>query len=106
MYVNKLISGVSAGALFPQKPTIRFYPEAESCPSCGRKLHVQKSWEKTIVTMNIGAFLAKEVVFECPNDKTVFTSSQLRALAPAKCTYGFDVIVHVGMSLFVHCRNE
>jgi hypothetical protein len=106
MYVNKLISGVSAGALFPQKPMIRFYPEAERCPSCGRELNVQKSWEKTIVTMDIGSFLAKEIVFECPNDKTVFTSSQLRALAPARCTYGFDVIVHVGMSLFVHCRNE
>jgi hypothetical protein len=106
MYVNKLISGVRAGALFPQKPMIRFYPEVESCPSCGRKLHVQKSWEKTIVTMNIGAFLAKEVIFECPNDKTVFTSPDLRALAPEKCTYGFDVIVHVGISLFVHCRNE
>ena len=106
MYVNQLISGVSAGALFPQKPTVHFYPEVESCPGCGRKLDVQKTWEKTIVTMDIGAFLAKEVVFECPNDKTVFTSPQLRALAPARCTYGFDVIVHIGMSLFVRCRND
>ena len=105
MYVNELISGVRAGALFPQKPTIRFYPEVESCPSCGRKLHVQKTWEKTIVTMNIGAFQAKEIVLECPYDKTVFPSPQLRALAPFQCTYGFDVIVHVGMLLFVHCRN-
>jgi len=105
MYVNKLISDVSAEALFPQKPTIRFYPEGENCPRCGRKLHVQKSWEKTVVTMDIGAFLAKEVVFECPNEKTVFPSPQLRALVPTNCTYGFDVIVHIGMSLFVHCRN-
>jgi len=105
MYVNKLISDVSAGALFPQKPTIRFYPEVENCPRCARKLHVQKSWEKTVVTMDIGAFLAKEVVFECPNDKTVFPSAQLRALVPTNCTYGFDAIVHIGMSLFVHCRN-
>lgn len=56
--------------------------------------------------MDIGAFEAKEVVFECPNDKIVFPSSQLRALAAAKCTYGFDVMVQVGMSLFVDCRNE
>jgi len=105
MYVNKLISGVSAEALFPQKPTIRFYPEVENCPRCGRKLDVQKTWEKTIVTMDIGAFLAKEIVLECPDDKSVFPSPQLRALVPPNCTYGFDVIVHVGMSLFVHCRN-
>jgi len=56
--------------------------------------------------MDIGAFEAKEVVFECPNDKIVFPSSQLRALAAVKCTYGFDVMVQVGMSLFVDCRNE
>ena len=104
-YVGKLISGISASALFPEKPTIRFYPEVENCPHCGRKLHVQKTWEKTIVTMDIGAFLAKENVLECSHDKTVFPSPQLRALAPFQCTYGFDVIVHVGMSLFVHCRN-
>ena len=105
-YVNKLICGVSASSLFPYKPTIPFYPEVDYCPHCGAKLHVQKSWEKTIVTMDIGAFKAKETVLECPHDKTVFTSPLLRALAPAKCTYGFDVIVHIGMSLFVHCCNE
>jgi hypothetical protein len=101
-----LISGVSARSLFPDKPTIPFYPEVEFCPHCGTKLHVQKSWGKTIVTLDIGAFRAKEIVLECPYDKTVFTSPQLRALAPAQCTYGFDVIVHIGMSLFVHCCNE
>jgi len=105
-YVNKLICGVSASSLFPDKPTIPFYPEVELCPHCGAKLHVQKSWEKTIVTMDIGAFKVKETVLECPYDKTVFTSPQLRALAPTQCTYGFDVIVHIGMLLFVHCCNE
>ena len=105
-YVDKLICGVSASSLFPDKPTIPFYPEVEFCSYCGTKLHVQKTWEKTIVTMDIGAFKAKETVLECPYDKTVFTSPQLRALAPAQCTYGFDVIVHIGMSLFVHCCNE
>ena len=106
MYVNKLILGVSAGSLFAQKPTLRFYPKEESCPECGRKLNVEKTWEKTIITMDIGAFKAKEIVLECPNDKTVFPSSQLRALAGANCTYGFDVMVEVGMLLFVGCRNE
>ncbi len=56
--------------------------------------------------MDIGAFQAKEIVLECPHDKTVFPSAQLRALAPSQCTFGFDVIVYVGMALFSHCRNE
>ena len=47
MYVNKLISGVSAGALFPQKPMIHFYPEIETCPYCESELHVHKTWGKT-----------------------------------------------------------
>ena len=106
MYVNKLISGVSAGALFPQKPMIHFYPEIETCPYCESELHVHKTWGKTVVTMDIGAFRAKETVFYCPHDQTVFTSPQLRSLVPTKGTYGFDVIVYVGMALFVHCRNE
>lgn len=56
--------------------------------------------------MDIGAFRAREIVLECPHDKTVFSSAQLRALAPPKCTFGFDVIVYVGLALFTHCRNE
>jgi len=107
-YVSKITTGVSSGVLFPEKPEICFYPEVESCASsgCESKLFVQKTWTKTIVTMEIGAFTAKEVVFQCPDDQAVFTSSQLRSLAPSSCTYGFDVIVHVGTSLFVHCLNE
>jgi hypothetical protein len=56
--------------------------------------------------MDIGAFQAKETILECPCDKEVFTSSQLRVLAPEHCTYGFDVIEHIGTRLFVHCCNE
>ena len=105
-YVGQLIDGVSAGSLFPDKPIFHFYPEVDFCPHCHTKLHVQKTWEKSVVTMDIGAFRAKETVFQCPRDKAVFGSPQLRALVPVKGTYGFDVIVEVGMSLFVHSRNE
>ena len=58
------------------------------------------------MTMDIGAFEAKEIVLHCPNDQAIFGSSQLRSLAPDKCTYGFDVIEYIGNELFVHCRNE
>jgi hypothetical protein len=104
--VDKLVSGVSAGALFAEKPIIAFSPETESCPDCGSQLCVQKTWTKVVVTMGIGAFYAKEIVLQCSYDQAVFHSSQLRSLVPAQCTYGFDVIVEVGMALFVNCRNE
>lgn len=105
-YVGQLIDGVKARNLFPVKPMFLFYPEVDCCPDCGAKLHVQKSWEKTVVTLDIGAFRAKETVLQCPNDKAVFGSLPLRALVPTKCAYGFDVIVEIGMLLFVHSRNE
>lgn len=105
-YIGQLIDGVRASSLFPVEPMFPFYPEVDFCPHCGAKLHLQKTWEKTVVTMDIGAFRAKESVLQCPNDKAVFGSPQLRALVPAKGSYGFDVMVKVGMSLFVHSRNE
>jgi len=104
--MNGLISGLRPGALFLHKPTIQFYPETEQCCQCGSQLQVLKTWIKTLVTMDIGAFQAKEIVFECPKDHTIFSSSQLRSLAPHKGTYGFDVIEYIGKELFVHCRNE
>lgn len=105
-YVDKLISGVSAGALFAEKPIIPFYPEIDRCPDCGSPLDVQKRWMKTVVTLDIGAFYAKETVLQCPHDKAIFPCSALRSLVPAQCTYGFDVIVEVGKALFVEGRNE
>lgn len=104
--VDHLMSGVSAGALFSEKPIIPFYPDVDSCPRCGSPLEVQKTWMKTVVTLDIGAFSAKETVLQCPHDRAVFPCSPLRFLVPARGTYGFDVIVAVGTALFVHGRSE
>ena len=87
-------------------PSIDFHPEHEECPHCGARLHVQKRCEKTVVTMDIGPFVAKETVLQCPRDQAVFTSNALHALTPIQGTFGFDVIEHVGRALFVCCRTE
>jgi hypothetical protein len=102
-----LIVNASAGILFPKVPTLHFYPEINICPTCGTMLHVQKTTSpKTVVTMDIGAFNAKETVLFCPHDRKTFLSDQLRNLVPIGGTFGFDVIVEVGLALFVHCRNN
>lgn len=92
--------------LFPQKPAIEFYPEYSHCPVCGDRLQTRKTWEKTVVTLDIGAFRAKETVLECQNHQTVLNSSILRSLVPKGCTFGFDVIVDVGRMLFVENFDE
>jgi hypothetical protein len=99
--VERLVSGVSPQSLFPRKPTIRFYPEVEICPLCGAKLKVHKTQPTTVVTLDIGAFTAKETRLYCHCHDAVYSSSELRALAPERGTFGFDIIVHVGRALFV-----
>lgn len=59
-----------------------------------------------MVTMDIGAFTAKETVWYCPLDRITFKAESLRNIVPERGTYGFDVIVEVGQALFVHCRNS
>jgi hypothetical protein len=86
--------------LFAQKPTIKFYPQIS-----GDDLKVLKSREKTVVTLDIGSFWAKETLLHNDNGD-VYHSEQLRSLTPHRCTYGYDVLVYVGRALFLENRNE
>lgn len=66
---------------------------------------VQKTQEKTVVTLDIGAFTARKTCLKCTCHDEVYGSTELRALAPDHGTFGFDVIVHVGKALFVRCMG-
>jgi uncharacterized protein YbaR (Trm112 family) len=106
-YITKLLSDVSASSLFPKKPTIHFYSDVEYCPDCHLKLNVRKTTqEKTVATMDIGPFWAKETELECPRCEAVYFSEELRKLVPIHCTFGFDVIEYVGKALFLRSRNN
>jgi hypothetical protein len=83
-------------------PTIEFYPKV-SAASDGLK--VLKSRQKKVVTMDIGPFYAKETVLY-NSYGAVSHSSELRSLAPYRCTFGYDVLVYVGRALFLDCRTE
>ena len=65
-----------------------------------------KTREKKVVTLDVGPLRAKETVLRSLADGTIYTSQDLKALAPQRCTFGYDVLVHVGYALFVHCRGE
>lgn len=79
-FVGRTIAITSVDALFSKKPTIHFYPEIHECSTCGSMLHIQKTRMKTVVTMDIGAFYAKETVLFCPHDQNTFFSELLRSL--------------------------
>ncbi len=86
---------------------IHFYPEHQDCPECDSRLHVQKTTDpKIVVTKDIGAFIAKQTVGICPHGHGTFKSGRLRNLVPNNCTFGFDIIVEVGVALFVHSRSN
>ena len=102
-HINKIVEGVFAGNLFSEMPTIHFSPQDDSC---SMNHNVLKTREKKVVTMDVGAFRAKETVLQSQEDKKIYTSQDLKALTPYRCTFGYDVIVYVGYALFVHCRSE
>ncbi len=58
-----------------------------------------------MVTIEIGAFQAKERLLICPHDGKVYASEDLRRLSPARCTFGFDILVYVGKAIFLRNRN-
>lgn len=86
--------------LFKEKPSIHFYPEVS-----GGNLEVIKSRSKNVITLDIGLFRAKETILRDARGN-VYHSERLRTLTPYRCTYGYDVLVHVGYALFVHSRTE
>jgi len=66
---------------------------------------VLKSQKRTVATLDIGAFYAKETVLY-DSDGNAYHSQELRELVPYRCTFGYDVIVYVGYALFIHCHSE
>jgi hypothetical protein len=102
-HIDKIVEGVSAGNLFPEMPTIHFSPQGDAC---SMNQNVLKTRGKKVVTMDIGAFRAKETVLQSQEDRAIYTCQDLKALAPHRCTFGYDVIVYVGYAVFVHCRSE
>lgn len=97
---------VSSVNLFTQgPPRVDFYPQITTCQHCGVKLSVQKTRQRTLVTLPIGPIHVRETLLQCPNDGEIYCSEELRNLAPARCTFGYDVMVYVGKALFVRCFN-
>ncbi len=56
--------------------------------------------------MDIGTFVAKETVLECGQCQRTYPSQELKKLIPPWCNFAYDVLVHVGKSLFLEYRNE
>jgi hypothetical protein len=101
-YIGEISKKHRSSSLFPEKPTIDFYP---CCKEARGDLKVLKRSKKHVVTLNIGPFFARETVLH-DSEGTVYRSQQLRTLSPHRCTFGYDVLVYVGRALFVDGCSE
>ena len=96
----------SAAYLLGPLPTLSFAPTQTDCPDCQAPLRVCKTRSRRLHTLSLGSFTARETVLHCqhcPND-AIYAAQELSRLAPAGCTFGYDVLVFVGQQLFLHHR--
>jgi len=97
----------STPALFAQRLTLRFRPARNACPRCHAPLKVLKTQTKTVHTLPLGSFTARETRLhcdQCPQPR-IYGAKGLRLLVPAGCNFGYDVIGYVGQGLFLRHRR-
>ena len=83
-----------------------FRPSITQCSDCGRDLKVQKTRTRSISTLHVGRFWAREVFLNCKWCGHTQRSDELSALVPPGANFGYDVMVYAGKALFLRHRNE
>jgi hypothetical protein len=82
-------------------------PPPERCSVCGDSTRVQKTWERSGVTLEHGSFRLRQTVRVCVSGcrgkKWIGT---LAGLIPQRSVVGYDVMVYVGLERFLHHRQR
>lgn len=95
----------TAGVLVTGPPP----PHAGACAACGGAMRVQKTRVRGGVTMAHGRLRIGVKVSVCAGGcgkDAARSSTNLSAIFPARATFGFDVIVRVGIERFVNYRQR
>jgi len=101
-YREKVYGSIAQATSFSIPPIFDFFPEEEFCPSDKNRLNVLKTNFRTKTTIQIGSFIAHEIIRVCPHCGKYYRSKELSGLVPPACNFGYDVLVYVGKALFVH----
>ncbi len=67
---------------------------------------MRKTRKRTVSTLHLGPFRAREVFLVCNACGHTQRSDELCALVPPGANFGYDVMVHAGKALFLRHRNE
>ena len=97
---------MSMPRLFPKSPDVDFRPALTHCPDCGRKLKVYKTRSRTVSTLHVGRFHARETLLNCEPCSHTYRSEELSELVAPGANFGYDVMVYAGNALFLRFRNE
>jgi hypothetical protein len=92
--------------LFSKPPVLQFTPSMTHCPHCAEKLKVSKTRMRTLSTLHVGRFRAREVFLLCNSCAQPYRSEELCALVAPGANFGYDVMVYAGKALFLRHRNE
>ena len=103
-YLGSLIEGASAFNLFIDPPLVDFCPSITHC--CDSELKVQKTRPRTVSTLHVGRFHARETVWVCQACGRIYRSEELCELVAPGANFGYDVMVYAGNALFLRHRNE
>jgi len=101
-----LHNGVSVSHLFSKPPVVEFRPSLTLCSGCEGELKVWKTRGRTLSTLHVGRFRAREVFMICKRCAHTYRSEELCALVPPGANFGFDVMVYTGKALFLRNRTE
>ncbi len=104
--IDTLTGNLSSGRLFRTAPLITFRAESRVCSRCGVKTKVLKTSTRKVASLDIGEFMAREILYTCRRCGSVFRSEELRSLVADGCLIGYDVLVHVGQAFFLHSRSN
>ncbi|MGO9203551.1 MAG: transposase [Limisphaerales bacterium] len=67
-------------------------------------MQVLKTHRRQVTTLPIGPWIARETIWRDPATDQLYGSADLRRLVAPGCSYGYDVVVEVGRSLFVEAQ--
>lgn len=105
-YLQLLLSSASPCRLFTKPPTVEFRARPKHCVHCGCALTVQKTRTRTVSTLHVGCFRAREVFLECKPCGRTYRAEELCNLVPEGANFGYDVMVYAGKALWQRHRNE
>ena len=101
-------------ALLPDGVRLDFDPLQEVCEifedggePTATAGHVQKTSQRTVVSLEHGRFQAREVVRQPTGNgpSGIWRSAQLAGVVPSGGRYGFDLIAHVGVETYLRGRG-